>query len=562
MKHAVRVVLAALVVIIALGIISVSVETQDRGRGPVRFATNSAQDLRDWDVRLSRLERSGELAVRKSEADTMLPGRMHEHLVQLHKGVPVFGADVTRQSRAGAALSVFGSLYTNIGIDVAPTLGEDEAAAVFARETGVTPSASARPHLMVLPKDDGTFVLTYRVSQFTGAELPVMFINARTGAVELRYNNLKTASAVGKGRGVLGDEKKVSVSVAGGGFSASDEMRPPDLITFDMRGNLARVKQVLDYDAPLYTSDVAFDSDNDWGDAVAVDAHAYLGWVYDYWFKRFGRKGMDDRNGGIYAMIHPVSRTDALRLSSSDFGLFAVNAFWCGGCGPLGRGIMVFGDGLPPGYYLTPSGQYFNYFAGSLDVVAHELGHALTDASSDLVYLGESGALNEAFSDVLGISARFYYRPAGTASLQADYTVGRDIVTPVLPGSKYGIRSLADPASFGQPDHYSKRSVGPLDQAHDWGYVHQNSTIGGHAFYLAIEGGTNRTSGLSVQGVGGANREQIEKVFYRAFAYFLPSDASFSTARAATVRAAQELYGSGSAAERAITQAWSAVGVY
>ncbi len=91
--------------------------------------------------------------------------------------------------------------------------------------------------------------------------------------------------------------------------------------------------------------------------------------------------------------------------------------------------------------------------------------------------------------------------------------------------------------------------------------MHQNSTIGGHAFYLAVEGGTNRTSGQSVQGVGSANREQIERVFYRAFAYYLPSNATFSTARAATVRAAQELYGSGSAAERAITQAWSAVGV-
>ncbi len=507
------------------------------------------------------MERNGELAVRKSEADTMLPGRLHEHLVQFHEGVPVFGADVTRQSRSGTVVSVFGNVYTDIRLDMTPRLGEDEAAAVFAKATGVKPSASARPRLMVLPKDDGTFVLTYRISQFTGAELPVMFINARTGSVEFRYDNLKTASAVGKGRGVLNDEKKVSVSVVSGGFSASDEMRPPDVITFDMRGNLARVKQVLFNDAPLYMSDIAFDSDNDWTDPVAVDAHTYLGWVYDYWYKRFGRKGMDDQNGGIYAIIHPVLRSDVLRLSSSDFGTYATNAFWCGGCGQYGRGIMMFGEGIPAGYYATSGGQYWNYLAGSLDVVAHELAHGLTDASSDLVYLSESGALSEAFSDVIGISARFYYRPAGGASLQADYTVGRDVVTPAMPGSSTGIRSLADPASFGQPDHYSKRSLGPLDQAHDGGYVHQNSTIGGHAFYLAIEGGTNRTSGQSVQGVGSANREQIERVFYRAFAYYLPSNATFSTARAATVRAAQELYGSGSAAERAITQAWSAVGV-
>ena len=81
------------------------------------------------------------------------------------------------------------------------------------------------------------------------------------------------------------------------------------------------------------------------------------------------------------------------------------------------------------------------------------------------------------------------------------------------------------------------------------------------AFYLAIEGGTNRTSGVSVTGVGAANREQIERVFYRAFTQMLPSGATFSLARAATVQAARDLYGGGSPAERAVQQAWSAVGV-
>jgi thermolysin len=84
--------------------------------------------------------------------------------------------------------------------------------------------------------------------------------------------------------------------------------------------------------------------------------------------------------------------------------------------------------------------------------------------------------------------------------------------------------------------------------------------IASHAFYLAIEGGTNRTSGMSVTGVGPRNREQMEKVFYRAF-IMLPANATFSTARAATIQSARDLYGSNSAAERAITQAWNAVGV-
>ena len=83
----------------------------------------------------------------------------------------------------------------------------------------------------------------------------------------------------------------------------------------------------------------------------------------------------------------------------------------------------------------------------------------------------------------------------------------------------------------------------------------------GHAFFLAIEGGTNRTSGLSVRGVGGSHRDQIEKVFYRAFTLLMPSNGVFQTARATTIQAAQDLYGAGSAPETAIIDAWNAVGV-
>jgi thermolysin len=116
---------------------------------------------------------------------------------------------------------------------------------------------------------------------------------------------------------------------------------------------------------------------------------------------------------------------------------------------------------------------------------------------------------------------------------------------------------MSNPQAYGDPDHYSKLYTGAADN----GGVHHNSGIANHAFYLAVEGGTNRTSGLSVQGVGAANREKIEKVFFRAFTQMLPANATFSMARAATLQAARDLYGAGSDVERAIEQAWTAVGV-
>jgi len=222
---------------------------------------------------------------------------------------------------------------------------------------------------------------------------------------------------------------------------------------------------------------------------------------------------------------------------------FYLNAFYAG------DGVMVYGEGLPSGVFV--GGLAFNYFAGALDIVAHELGHGVTDYSSRLIYFGEPGALNEAFSDIMATGVEFFFQPAGSGPLQADYRAGEDIVTPG------GVRSLANPALFGDPDHYSLRYTGPEDN----GGVHINSGIPNHAFYLAIEGGTNRTSGLAVAGVGPGNREQIEKIFYRAFVMMLFPSADFQSARAAAVVSARDLYGAGSAAETAVRQAWAAVGV-
>ena len=134
---------------------------------------------------------------------------------------------------------------------------------------------------------------------------------------------------------------------------------------------------------------------------------------------------------------------------------------------------------------------------------------------------------------------------------RADYQLGEDVIEPD------GIRSMSNPQQFGDPDHYSLRFQGTEDN----GGVHTNSLIPGHAYYLAIEGGTNRVSRLAVTGVGAANREQIEQAFYRAFTVLLTPDADFAAARAATIQSVRDLYGAGGAAEQAVTQAWTAVGV-
>jgi thermolysin len=97
--------------------------------------------------------------------------------------------------------------------------------------------------------------------------------------------------------------------------------------------------------------------------------------------------------------------------------------------------------------------------------------------------------------------------------------------------------------------------------SNDSGGVHVNATVLSHAFYLAIEGGRNATSGLTVQGVGAANRVQIERAFFRAMTLMMPNVPSMQTAAQTIVQAAVDLHGANSAATAATRQAMQAVGL-
>lgn len=507
----------------------------------------SIADLRQWDQRVTVMLRDGDLRITSATGDSDVSGRAHERAAQYYRGVPVFGADVTRQLADGQTVSIFGVLYSGISLDITPKLTAEEAAAVLQRLTGRALGPSHAPELTILPLDGGGYALTWRARVMMPGALTMYFLDARDGKVILELSDLKTQAAVGRGRGVLGDDKKISASLNTGQYYAIDALRPPQIVSFDMRGNLTRTLDFLNGVVGLGMSDVAVDADNDWTDGPNVDAHAYSGFTYDYYFKRHNRVGIDNHNLRMLSIVHPVKRQDIFSQPDDVVGIFYLNAFYAG------SGIMVYGEGLPPGFVVLPFRQTVDYFAAGLDVIAHELTHGVTDYTSNLIYRNESGALNEAFSDVMAVGVEFMFQTAGNGLRQADYVIGED----VFRGNPSGIRNLADPGQLTDPDHYSKRFTGTLDN----GGVHLNATIPGHAYYLAIEGGTNRTSGLSVTGVGGANREQIEKVFFRAFTAMMPASADFATARAVTIQAARDLYGAGSPAERAVTQAWSAVGV-
>jgi len=511
------------------------------------IASGGGSALRQWDAMTQSMLRDGELRIRQTRNDTLMRGRVNDRADQYHRGVRVFGADISRQMDAqGVVRSMFGNVYAGIDMDVNPGLDAADARARVTALAGTEQPADTDPELVVLPRENGAkYKLAWCMRAVTdSADIVQYFIDATSGDVLMQYSDRQTQAAVGRAIGVLGDNKKISVSGSTGSFSTVDRLRPPVVETEDMKGDPIRTLNYLNGRLQLGAGDIAVDDDNNWTDGAVDDAHVYAGYTYDYYFKRFNRRGLDNANIRIRSLANPVHRTaQDVQQFFNQVPDFFVNAFYAG------NGVMVYGVGLPQGF--TLGGQSWNHLSGGLDVVGHELTHGVTEFTSNLIYQNESGALNEAFSDIMGTSIEFFFQPAGNGDLKADYLLGEDVVKPG------GLRSMENPQAYGDPDHYSRRFLGSADN----GGVHINSGIANQAFYLSIEGGTNRTSGLAVQGVGAANREQIEKVFFRAFTSMLPTNATFALAREATIQAARDLYGAGSNAERAVTQAWTAVGV-
>jgi thermolysin len=557
--------LRAVVSALVVGLAALAL-AQCAGQGPAA-PSPANQAVLALDARLRAMERTSDLRLRTTQIDTMVAGRAFERLDQYYNGVPVFGGEAVRETDGATTRSITSSLYNGIAVDTTPSVSPAAAADIFTTATGAPAGARVNPQLVVLPRPDGSFVLAYRMSAVVGHAMPVVFVNAKTGAIERRYDNLQTQQPTALvGNGVLvgeglvaADLKKVSCALLGTTYTAQDLMRPISIKTYDLKGSFSRTDSVVGGLTVLATTDLASNTTSTWTDSVVADGHTYVGWTYDYFYKRDGWKGFDGNNvRSVSVIVHPVKRADLNTYNWSSVADYYENAFFCGQCGYHSEDLIVFGEGLPSNYSLSDTGQYVDYFVAALTIVAHEYAHGVTTYTSNLIYQNESGALDEAFSDMMGVSANFYQRATtGSGMLQADYIVGKETFRPKQAGSVYGTRNVGNPAALGDPDHYSKRYTGTDDN----GGVHTNSTIASYAFYLAIEGGMDQTSGLSVTGVGAANRAQIERAFFRGFTT-MTSNATFSMARAKTIQAARDLYGIGSAVETAITQAWTAVGVF
>ncbi len=258
-------------------------------------------------------------------------------------------------------------------------------------------------------------------------------------------------------------------------------------------------------------------------DAAVNAAFDGFGKTYDFLQKVLGRVSLDNRGMRLDGYVH--------------YGKAYNNAFWNGK-------QMIFGDG---------DGKLFTNFTGSLDVIAHELGHGVTEFTAGLEYHNQPGALNESMSDVFGSMVKQWALKQDAA--KADWLIGAEIFTPAIKGD--ALRSLKDPGSAyddpilgkdPQPKHMDHYQRLPDTDAGDWGGVHINSGIPNHAFYLVATA------------IGGNSWGAAGKIWYESLRQSEPQT-DFAAFATRTFLYAANTYGADGKEAKAVQGGWKRVGI-
>ena len=256
-------------------------------------------------------------------------------------------------------------------------------------------------------------------------------------------------------------------------------------------------------------------------DPAVVEAWDGLGHTHELYRTEYSRASIDDDNLPLEATVH--------------FGRHYDNAFWNGE-------RMVFGDG---------DGQVFTRMTASLSVIGHELTHGVTQYTAGLEYSGQSGALNESFSDVFG--ALVEQRTANQTASEASWLIGVGLFTDEVEGE--AIRSMKAPGTAYDDDVLGAdpqpaSMSGYVETEEDYGGVHLNSGIPNRAFYLVAEA------------LGGKAWEAPGQIWYDTLTGSgLTSTIDFAGFARATATAASARYGEASVEHDAVLAGWDGVGV-
>ncbi|WP_327170536.1 M4 family metallopeptidase [Streptomyces sp. NBC_01336] len=517
-------------------------------------ATGSAADaarghLKAKKSRYHIADPAGDLKVVDTQAEG---GRETVRLQQKYKGVTVMGGEyvVRMEKKSGkrAVTGTSGKFFTELKLDtITPKVSEktaiERAVSAVGSQLGgglmKAPAKGEKPGaqqltgtaegVTILPQ--GTGVLTRQIT-VTGVSpvdgQPVkqqVYIDAHSGFPVMQYSDIKTFGATGtgaaaagatgatpeatlpagdelvvKGTGTRYDGEKVELNlykntkgalqtIDYGRRAADSPYDGPMLVTYDARGREVASASGNWPSGVQPFSPATPELGEEYTNSGAVDAHWAAGKVYDYYKSHFDRKGLDGKEGYIYSLVGVVQNGQPYN-----------NAFWDGQ-------KMVYGQG----------GGDFRTFSADTDVVGHEMTHGVVEHTANLVYAGQSGAMNEALADYFGNAIDLEANNVSMDDPDAGL-LGEDLCTTLSPRD-CALRDLNDGKTT------SKDFIGVTYRG-DNGGVHLNSTIFSGALWDMR------------QDLGG---ELADQIVYRALsAYMTPLD-GFTEGRAAVIAAAQEL---------------------
>jgi Zn-dependent metalloprotease len=467
------------------------------------------------------MQSAGSKAVRKRIQRDKL-GFKHIRLAQEYKNIPVVGGElIVHINKHNVIYQINGRYLPSINISVQPSVNASDALQIGLdeHEGKIGLRVSKEPSLVIF----GTYLAYHYVISFDGPAVGQWwyYVDAHTGKLLQRYNNIKYSGPT-PGNG--------SHTIVEGDRLTGEDGSHVTMTGWKETGgnyylyNFNNLWGIYDY----ATSDWEQQATSDWGtaDRAATSAGNNLATTQDWVTIILGRYSFDNFGAFAQANIHANNYPGP------------VNAWWDGTDFHFGDGDNV--EAAP----LTV-----------LDIVAHEYGHAITDYTSNLIYHDESGALNESFSDIMGVAVEFNTQPDGRGSYplgspgQADWLMGEDSWL-----SPEALRDLRNPQRFEQPSYY--HGTFWYEGYADGGGVHINSGVQNFAYYLLAEGGTGTNDGhpYSIAGIGIIAATEVAM---RANMVYLSPSSQYPDSRVAWISAAADLgYDT-----QTVADVWAAVGV-
>lgn len=502
-----------------------------------------------------------------SESSNMTGGKV-QRFQQVYSGVPIEDTRLNIESNSlENPTYANGRIFSSVNVNVNPSIISSVAIGNALNEMNATKyywqdstlesdlkeqrndtNATYYPNaeLVLLPKTDQetmtqSFYLCFKIIIYSiePIETACLYINANDGTlVEKRQisNSCKqdgnpnksdialgcTASSCQQGSGPLHvyGSQNIYTDKFGYGVLNSCKYRLKDNCTGT---TLYTRKYVL-----LQIVDIRDDS-NLWSsggtDQDGATAHWSIEKTHDYFRTRYGRNSWD----GNYSQLSIYTDKECTGCNT--------NAWF------TGNSIVItktYGSDTHPFIFL--------------DWLGHEFTHGITLTTAYLTYQGESGALNEGFSDIFGSMIEEYALSNFSSNTSSNYIIGEH-----TNGSGY--RNMSNPNQFSHPDTYNGIHWSSTSSSYDNGGVHINSGVLNYWFYLVAEGGSGTNDKGNQYCVHGIGKSKASDIAWKTLTTKLYSSANFSNCMYLSIQSAIELYGANSNEVAQVTAAWFAVGV-